>query len=81
MCLARIRGGVGLFPVSEDFRNGTELARGGWGEYSSIAMTNKQQSFVREYLVDLNATQAAIRAKYSKKTAYSIGLELNHVPN
>jgi phage terminase small subunit len=32
-------------------------------------MTPKQQRFVEEYLIDLNATQAAIRAGYSKKTA------------
>lgn len=32
-------------------------------------ITPKQQRFVDEYLVDLNATQAAIRAGYSKKTA------------
>ena len=32
-------------------------------------LTPKQQRFVEEYLVDLNATQAAIRAGYSKKTA------------
>ena len=38
-------------------------------------MTPKQERFVAEYLVDLNATQAAIRAGYSKKTAYSIGQE------
>ena len=38
-------------------------------------MTEKQQRFVEEYLVDLNATQAAIRAGYSEKTAYSIGHE------
>ena len=38
-------------------------------------MTPKQEAFVREYLVDLNATQAAIRAGYSKSTAYSIGQE------
>ena len=38
-------------------------------------MTDKQKRFVEEYLVDLNATQAAIRAGYSKKTAYSIGQE------
>ena len=31
--------------------------------------------FCREYLIDLNATQAAIRAGYSEKTAYSIGNE------
>lgn len=38
-------------------------------------MTPKQQRFIEEYLVDLNATQAAIRAGYSAKTAYSIGEE------
>lgn len=32
-------------------------------------LTPKQQRFVEEYLIDLNATQAAIRAGYSKKTA------------
>jgi len=35
-------------------------------------MTPKQQKFVDEYLIDLNATQAAIRAGYSKKTARQI---------
>lgn len=40
-----------------------------------MALTAKQAAFVQEYLVDLNATQAAIRAGYSKKTAYSIGQE------
>lgn len=39
-------------------------------------MTHKQQMFVKEYLIDLNATQAAIRAGYSKKTADRIGPEL-----
>lgn len=38
-------------------------------------MTAKQQRFCEEYLVDGNATQAALRAGYSKKTAYSIGNE------
>ncbi len=38
-------------------------------------MTPKQERFVAEYLTDLNATQAAIRAGYSEKTAYSIGQE------
>lgn len=32
-------------------------------------MTPKQQQFVREYLIDLNATQAAIRAGYAKRSA------------
>lgn len=34
-----------------------------------MTLTAKQQRFVDEYLIDLNATQAAIRAGYSKKTA------------
>lgn len=39
-------------------------------------LTPKQQRFVDEYLIDLNATQAAIRADYSEKTARSIGQRL-----
>ena len=35
----------------------------------------RQEDFVHEYLVDLNATQAAIRAGYSEKSAGSIGVE------
>ncbi len=35
-------------------------------------LTPKQQRFVEEYLIDLNATQAAIRAGYSEKTARQI---------
>lgn len=38
-------------------------------------MTAKQKLFCDEYLVDLNATQAAIRAGYSKRTANRIGTE------
>jgi phage terminase small subunit len=38
-------------------------------------LTAKQEMFCKEYLVDLNATQAAIRAGYSKKTAQKIGSE------
>ena len=38
-------------------------------------MTEKQKRFCLEYLKDLNATQAAIRAGYSKKTARSVGNE------
>jgi phage terminase small subunit len=34
-----------------------------------MKLTPKQQRFVKEYRIDLNATQAAIRAGYSKKTA------------
>lgn len=39
-------------------------------------LTDKQKEFVRQYLVDLNATQAAIRAGYSMKTAYRQGADL-----
>ena len=39
-------------------------------------MTRRQKIFVKEYLIDLNATQAAIRAGYSKKTANRIGARL-----
>ncbi|MDW9880499.1 terminase small subunit [Sinorhizobium meliloti] len=38
-------------------------------------LTPKQARFVEEYLIDLNATQAAIRAGYSDKTAQAIGTE------
>ncbi|HBS9937649.1 TPA: terminase small subunit [Klebsiella pneumoniae] len=34
-----------------------------------MALTDKQEMFCREYSIDLNATQAAIRAGYSEKTA------------
>lgn len=36
-------------------------------------MNEKQKRFCDEYLIDCNATQAAIRAGYSPKTAYAIG--------
>lgn len=39
-------------------------------------LTPKQQIFVKEYLVDLNATQAAIRAGYSERTAKAQGSRL-----
>tara|TARA_R110000851_G_scaffold330722_2_gene503890 strand:+ start:336 stop:794 length:459 start_codon:yes stop_codon:yes gene_type:complete len=41
-----------------------------------MALTAKQQRFRDEYLVDLNATQAAIRAGYSEKTADQQGCRL-----
>ena len=40
-----------------------------------MSLTSKQQRFVGEYLVDLNATQAAVRAGYSERTARQIGAE------
>lgn len=46
-----------------------------------MALTKKQKRFVEEYLVDLNATQAAIRAGYSPDTAREIGCENLTKPN
>jgi phage terminase small subunit len=43
-------------------------------------LTRKQTLFVSEYLVDLNATQAALRAGYSARTANEIGYQLLHKP-
>ena len=40
------------------------------------SLTGKQQLFVSEYLIDFNATQAAIRAGYSVKTAEVMGSKL-----
>lgn len=47
----------------------------------SAELTPKQSAFVQEYLIDLNATQAAIRAGYSEDTARSIGNENLTKPN
>lgn len=44
-------------------------------------LTAKQQRFCDEYLIDLNATQAAIRAGYSEKTAAVIATENLRKPN
>jgi len=44
-------------------------------------LTDKQEMFCKEYLIDLNATQAAIRAGYSKKTAKDIACENLAKPN
>ena len=41
-----------------------------------MKLNPKQQRFCEEYLIDLNATQAAIRAGYSKKTARTIASKL-----
>lgn len=40
-----------------------------------MALTEKQKRFCDEYLIDLNATQAAIRAGYSERTAYRTGAD------
>lgn len=49
--------------------------------YTTMKLTNRQKRFVAEYLVDLNATQASIRAGYSAKTAKEIGAENLTKPN
>lgn len=41
-----------------------------------MALNNKQRAFIAEYLKDFNATQAALRAGYSPKTARAIGSAL-----
>lgn len=41
-----------------------------------MALNKRQKKFCEEYLIDLNATQAALRAGYSPKTAYSSGQRL-----
>lgn len=46
-----------------------------------MALNAKQRAFVAQYLIDKNATQAAIRAGYSEKTARSIGSELLTKPD
>ncbi len=45
-----------------------------------MALTNKQEIFISEYLKSWNATKAAIAAGYSERTAYSIGSELLKKP-
>jgi phage terminase small subunit len=51
------------------------LLRGEISTKSSVKLTAKQSRFIAEYLIDLNATQASIRAGYSPKTAGVIGYE------
>jgi len=41
-----------------------------------MAFTNKQKKFCKEYLIDLNATQAAIRAGYAKNSARQMASEM-----
>ena len=42
---------------------------------SAAKLTAKQERFCQEYMIDLNATQAALRSGYSAKTAGSVGAE------
>lgn len=45
-------------------------------EKSNKKLTDRQERFCREYIIDYNATQAAIRSGYSEKTAKQIGQNL-----
>ena len=60
---------ISIVPVLGKLKAGILLIGGG-------GMTPKQALFIQEYLIDLNATRAAIAAGYSPKTAYSIGQRL-----
>lgn len=51
------------------------------GVVSVAKLRGKQERFVQEYLIDRNATAAAIRAGYSRKTARAIGAENLTKPN
>ena len=51
------------------------------GRQEGTSLTPRQARFIKEYLVDLNATQAAVRAGYSQKTASIIGQENLRKPN
>ena len=44
-------------------------------------LTQKQKLFVEQYLIDLNATQAARRAGYSKRSAMELGYQLLQKPS
>lgn len=57
-------------PVKKDEVKSTSKAKG------VVKLTEKQKRFVEEYLIDLNATQAAIRAGYAEKAANREGSRL-----
>lgn len=51
------------------------------GTLKQKPLTQKQKLFVEHYLVDLNATQAAIKAGYSKRSAMELGYQLLQKPS
>ena len=61
---------------SKKFTELSSVGRLFFGGGEGVALTAKQERFVEEYLVDLNATQAAIRSGYSSKTAEQMGYQL-----
>ena len=60
---------AGKKPATRKSSRSKNLATAEAGEAESTALNPRQQRFVEEYLVDLNGTQAAIRAGYSARTA------------
>ena len=52
----------------------------GRGQKYRDKLTEQQEDFCREYVIDYNLTQAAIRAKYSEKFAGQTGHELMQLP-
>ena len=60
----------------EEQKNEKKAIFGGKRPAGERGLTKKQQRFAQEYLVDLNATQAAIRAGYSAKSARVKGCDL-----
>lgn len=67
--------------ASRGFFNAKICQKGVKSAMSGMKLTAKQKRFVEEYLVDLNATQAAIRAGYSVDSARDIGCENLTKPN
>ena len=69
--------------VTEKYSLLQNIMQGDYGEEVKATvekMTEKQKMFCMEYTQDMNATQAAIRAGYSEKTAYSQGHDLLKKP-
>ena len=64
-----------IYGAPQPKSRGAFIFRGAFGGEITV-MTPKQQCFVDEYLIDLNATQAAIRAGYSPRTANEQGARL-----
>jgi phage terminase small subunit len=73
--IARANAFVSLSPLV--LRRGRD-GEGGMTGPIRARMTPRQRRFISEYLVDLNATQAAIRAGYSKRRATATGWDLLH---
>lgn len=65
--VSKPRASIKRAPISQETATGQPVAQ--------LGLTDKQQRFVDEYMVDMNATQAAIRAGYSPNTAAAIGHE------